>query len=274
MIEEKDLSDLTLDDLVFENRNKSYSSYALRVRYGQYMTRAFIISLTIFLLIAFSPKIKTFLDSIFGTKDNVEMVEKEVEVIAELKDIPIEDDIPPPPPVEIEPPKIETVKFLPPEIKPDKEVKTDELPPKTEALDTTNIASVTQEGEKNLNEMIVDTKGSSVIGGGDDNKVYTYVGEWPEFVGGREAMLKFIGKNFKYPRDAEQKGIEGRVVVGFTVDKTGAITDVYILKGVSTSLDNEAMRVMKSMPNWKPGRNNGSPVRVKYKVDFNCKLPE
>ena len=202
------------------------------------------------------------------------MVEQEVEVIAELKDIPIDEDIPPPPPIEIEPPKIETVKFLPPEIKPDKEVKMEELPPKTDALDTTTIASVNQEGDKNLNEMIVDTKGSSVIGGGDDNKLYTYVAEWPEYVGGNSEMNKFLSKNIRYPRDAEQKGIEGRVIVGFTVDKAGNIADVYLVKGIMASLDNEAMRVVKLMPKWKPGKNNGVPVRVKFKVDIIYRLPE
>ncbi len=276
MTQENSLSStltLTLDDLVFENRNKSYGSYALRVRYGNYMTRAFIISLVIFLLIAFSPKIKTFIDSFLGTKKEV-YEEKEVEVIAELKDIPIDKDIPPPPPVEVEPPKVELVKFLPPEIKPDREVKSEELPPKTQDLDSTNIAAVNQEGDKNLNEVITDVQGSSEIGGGEDNKVYTYVGEWPEFVGGRDAMLKFIGKNIKYPRDAEQKGIEGRVIVGFTVDKTGEITDVHILKGVSATMDKEAERVVKMMPPWKPGKNNGVAVKVKFKVDIVYKLPE
>lgn len=274
MTQENGLSStLTLDDLVFENRNKSYGSYALRVRYGNYMTRAFLISLLIFLLIAFSPKIKTFIDSFLGTKEEV-YEEKEVEVIAELKDIPIDKDIPPPPPVEVEPPKVELVKFLPPEIKPDREVKSEELPPKTQDLDSTNIASVNQEGDKNLNEVITDVQGSSEIGGGEDNKVYTYVGEWPEFVGGRDAMLKFIGKNIKYPRDAEQKGIEGRVIVGFTVDKTGEITDVHILKGVSATMDKEAERVVKMMPPWKPGKNNGVAVKVKFKVDIVYKLPE
>jgi periplasmic protein TonB len=272
MTEEKDLSGLTLDDLVFEKRNKSYGSYALRVRYGNYMTRAFILSLTIFLLIAFSPKIMSFIDSLLGPKQEV-YEEQETEVVAELKDIPIDEEIPPPPPVEVEPPKVELVKFLPPEIKPDREVNSEELPPKTQDLDSTNIASVNQEGDKNLNEAITDVQGSSEIGGGDD-KVYTYVGEWPEFVGGRDAMLKFIGKNIKYPRDAEQKGIEGRVIVGFTVDKTGEITDVHILKGVSASMDKEAERVVKMMPPWKPGKNNGVAVKVKFKVDIVYKLPE
>ncbi len=269
MTEEKELSELSLDDLVFENRNKSYGSYALRVRYGDYLTRAFIISLSVFLLIIFSPKIIALLES-----NTVAVEETEIEVIAELKDIPIEKDIPPPPPIEVEPPKIETVKFLPPEIKPDEQVIVNELPPKTQDLDSTNIASKDQEGDKNLNESINDTQGSTEVGGGEDNKVYTYVGEWPEFVGGNEAMIKFLTKNLKYPRDAEQKGLSGTVVVGFTCGKAGEITSVYILKGVSASLDKEAIRVVQMMPAWKPGKNNGVPVTVKFQVKIRYTLPE
>ncbi|HSZ72894.1 MAG TPA: TonB family protein [Cytophagaceae bacterium] len=272
-MEEKNLSNLTLDDLVFENRNKSYGSYELRTRYGVYVVRAFTIAVALFLLIAFSPKISTWIESLFGANHN-ELVEKEVEVIAELKDIPIEKDIPPPPPVKVEPPKIESVKFLPPEIKPDNEVKKEELPPKTNDLDSIKISSVTQEGDKNINEMIEDVQGNSEIGSGEDNNIYTYVGEWPEFPGGDEARFKFLQKNLVYPRDAERKGIEGRVIVGFTVEKTGEIVDVKILKGVSESMDKEAERVVKMMPKWKPGKNNGVPVRTRHKIFISFKLPE
>jgi protein TonB len=264
----------TLDDLVFEDRNQRYGSYFLRVKYGEYLTQAFVISLTIFLLFVFSPKIKALYDKYFTT-EVADETQVETEVIAELQDVPIEKDMPPPPPLKVEPPKIESVKFLPPEIKPDKEVRNDELPPKTEALDTTNIASVNQEGEKSLNDMIEDNSAGGVVGGNaEDDKVYSYVGEWPEFVGGRAEMLKFISKNIKYPRDAEQKGLEGRVMVGFTVDKSGEITDVYILKGVSATMDKEAERVVRMMPRWKPGKNNGVAVKVKFKVDIVYKLPE
>jgi periplasmic protein TonB len=272
-MEEKNLSNLTLDDLVFENRNKSYGSYALRTKYGVYTVRAFAIAVSLFLLIAFTPKIATMIESWFGV-DQALVEDKEIEVLAVIEDIPIEKDIPPPPPVKVDPPKIESVKFLPPEIKPDNQVKEVELPPKTVDLDSVKISSITQDGDKNLNDMIEDTKGNSEIGGGEDNKLYTYVGEWPEFPGGNAERNKFLSKNLVYPRDAERKGIEGRVIIGFTVEKTGEIVDVKILKGVSESMDKEAERVVKMMPKWKPGKNNGVPVRTRHKVDVVYKLPE
>src|SRR6478735_1235535 len=150
-MEERNLSNLTLDDLVFENRNKSYGSYELRTKYGIYTVRAFAIAVALFLLIAFSPKISTWIESLLGDKKEL-VQEKEVEVLAVIEDIPIEKDIPPPPPIEVEPPKIESVKFLPPEIKPDNQVKEVELPPVVKDLDSVKISSVTQEGDKNLNE--------------------------------------------------------------------------------------------------------------------------
>ncbi|MDB5272614.1 MAG: TonB family protein [Chitinophagaceae bacterium] len=272
-MEEKNLSNLTLDDLVFENRNKSYGSYELRTKYGIYTVRAFAISITVFLLIAFSPKITKLIEGWLG-HNTVQMADKEEEVLAVLEDIPIEKDIPPPPPIKVEPPKIESVKFLPPEIKPDNQVKKEELPPKTIDLDSVKISSVTQEGDKNLNDMIEDVQGNAEIGSGEDNKIYTYVGEWPEFPGGPAERNKFLSKNLVYPRDAERKGIEGRVIIGFTVEKTGEIVDVKILKGVSESMDKEAERVVKMMPKWKPGKNNGVAVRTRHKVDIVYKLPE
>ncbi|MDF2457133.1 MAG: TonB family protein [Cytophagaceae bacterium] len=271
-MEERNLSNLTLDDLVFENRNKSYGSYELRTKYGIYTVRAFAIAIAFFLLLAFSPKISAWIESLWGT-DTAIVKEQEIEVLAVIEDIPIEKDIPPPPPVKVDPPKIESVKFLPPEIKPDNQVKEVELPPVVKDLDSVKISSVTQDGDKDIGEMIEDSRGNSELGK-EDNTIYTYVGEWPEFPGGNAERNKFLSKHLVYPRDAERKGIEGRVIIGFTVEKTGEIVDVKILKGVSESMDNEAMRVVKMMPKWKPGKNNGVAVRTRHKVDVVYKLPE
>jgi len=106
----------------------------------------------------------------------------------------------------------------------------------------------------------------------DSTVVYTYVGEWPSFPGGNGARNRFLSENIVYPRAAEKKGIEGRVIVSFIIEKDGTITNVELLKGVEASLDEEAMRVVKLMPRWNPGKNNGEPVRTKHKVDVVYKL--
>jgi protein TonB len=86
------------------------------------------------------------------------------------------------------------------------------------------------------------------------------------------AMYKFIGKNLKYPASARRMGIEGSVFVSFIVDKAGVISDVQVVKGISADCDKEAERVVKQMPNWKPGKQNGRAVKSKFVLPIKFKL--
>ena len=98
------------------------------------------------------------------------------------------------------------------------------------------------------------------------NKVFDVVEEMPSFPGGQGALMAFLSSNIKYPVVAQENGVQGRVIVGFVVEKDGSITDVKVMRSVDPSLDREAQRVVKAMPRWKPGKQNGSAVRVKYTV--------
>ena len=100
----------------------------------------------------------------------------------------------------------------------------------------------------------------------DTDKIYEQVEEMPSFPGGSNALLSFIAANLKYPVAAQENGIQGRVIVKFVVDKDGRITDVEITRSVAPSLDEEAMRIVKAMPKWKPGKLKGNCVRVKYTI--------
>ncbi|MBC7485178.1 MAG: energy transducer TonB [Cytophagaceae bacterium] len=272
-MEKKNLSNLTLDDLVFENRNKSYGAYELRSKYGVYVVRAFTISVLAFLLLVYSPAITAWVKENLGFKKEAPVVE-EIVYDVELKDVSQEKDIPPPPELPPPPPiKIEMVKYTPDiVIKPDNEVVKEEII--AVIKDSVAIGNQNQEGDKSLNDEITDAGAGNGVVGEDPNKVYNYVGEWPEFPGGKGELNKFLSKNVVYPRDAEKKGLFGKVIVSFTVEKTGEIIDVKILKGVSESLDKEAIRVVKLMPKWKAGKNNGVPVNVKFKVDINYTMTE
>lgn len=107
----------------------------------------------------------------------------------------------------------------------------------------------------------------------DDSKIYTDAVEVaPEYPGGYNAMFDFISKNVKYPKESKEKGIEGRVYVQFVVEKDGSLNEITVLRGVSEDIDAEAIRVVKAMPNWKPGMNEGKTVRVQYVLPFNFKL--
>ena len=94
----------------------------------------------------------------------------------------------------------------------------------------------------------------------------------PQYLGGPSALFEYLSQNIKYPSVAEENGVQGRVLVTFVVERDGTITDVRVVKSVDPSLDKEAQRVVNSMPRWIPGKQNGSPVRVKYTVPVTFKL--
>lgn len=97
-------------------------------------------------------------------------------------------------------------------------------------------------------------------------KVFDVVEEMPSFPGGQGALMFYLASNIKYPVVAQENGVQGRVIVSFVVERDGSISDVRVARSVDPSLDREAQRVVKSMPRWKPGKQNGSAVRVKYTV--------
>ena len=106
----------------------------------------------------------------------------------------------------------------------------------------------------------------------DKNGVYQIVEEMPMFPGGEQAMLDYVSKNVVYPSEAQEKGISGRVFVGFIVEKDGSVNEVKVLRGIGGGCDEESVRVIKSMPKWKPGKMKGKPVRVSYMMPIIFKL--
>ena len=107
----------------------------------------------------------------------------------------------------------------------------------------------------------------------EEEVVFVVVESMPEFPGGQQALFKYLSENVKYPVIAQDNGIQGRVICQFVVNKDGSIVDVEVVRsGGDPSLDKEAIRVIKSMPKWKPGKQRGKPVRVKYTVPVNFKL--
>ena len=108
--------------------------------------------------------------------------------------------------------------------------------------------------------------------GMDENGVYMVCDQMPMYPGGMQELLKYLQKNIQYPQDAKEKGIHGRVIVQFIVEKDGNIKDTKVIRGVDSSLDNEALRVINAMPKWEPGKHNGEAVSVKYTVPVAFKL--
>ena len=107
----------------------------------------------------------------------------------------------------------------------------------------------------------------------EEEVVFVVVESMPEFPGGAQAMMKYIAENIKYPVIAQENGIQGRVICQFVVEKDGKVSDIQVVRSSGeASLDKEAVRVINSMPKWKPGKQRGKPVRVKYTLPVNFRL--
>ena len=258
-------------DLVFEGRNKAYGAYRLRKSTTKRNILA-MVAVVILLIVAFIIlTVKNFVDEQRAKVAMTQVAEltnyKQPEKKAEVKQKK----------VEVEPERVvervkSSIKFTAPVIKKDEEVKPDEeLKTQDELMSTkTAIGTFDVKGNDDANGEIL--KAKEVIAEPEppkheeENKVFDIVEQQPLFPGGPAALMKYISENTKYPVVAQENGVQGRVTVQFVVEKDGSISDVHVLRGVDPSLDKEAVRVVKSMPRWTPGKQNGITVRVNYRV--------
>ena len=107
------------------------------------------------------------------------------------------------------------------------------------------------------------------VGCVDNDTIYNNVNEMPEFPGGIEGLMEYVAKNVKYPESARENNLQGRVIVKFVIEKDGTVTNVEVGRGWGNELDDEAVRVVKAMPKWKPGKQDGKPVRVSFMLPIN-----
>ena len=272
-----DLIDNSWVDLVFEGKNQEYGAYVLRKETGKRNVKALIwvlIGIAIIFAVAYANL------AIQNAMKQNASIETDVELskLAQKKEAKVERK---------EPVKVETeqkvvekvkssVKFTAPEIKKDDEVKPEDEIKSQDDLSKTNTAIGTfdvkgndeAEGEVlKAKEVVVDEKPKE-----EETKVFDVVEQMPSFPGGPSALMQYLSSNIKYPVVAEENGVQGRVVCTFVVERDGSITDVRVIKSVDPSLDKEAVRVVKSMPKWIPGKQNGSAVRVKYTVPVTFRL--
>jgi len=137
-------------------------------------------------------------------------------------------------------------------------------------VETETIEVTTEETET---EVVIAAPVEAPVEEEEEEVVFVVVESMPEFPGGQQALFKYLSENVKYPVIAQENGIQGRVICQFVVNKDGSIVDVEVVRsGGDPSLDKEAIRVIKTMPKWKPGKQRGKPVRVKYTVPVNFKL--
>jgi periplasmic protein TonB len=146
-------------------------------------------------------------------------------------------------------------------------VKEEEVPPKQEELKEIKVAEKTVEGDKNAEEVVnTDLDAGKGVVEAPSNEVFMFVEQMPEFPGGEEALQRYLQKNINYPTFALENDITGRVYMEFVVDNNGEIYDVTIKKDIGGGCGKEAERVVKNMPKWTPGKQNGKPVKVRFNL--------
>ncbi len=259
-------------DVVFENKNKSYGAYQLRQRNSSTTTRALLFASAAYVLLFLTPKI---IGMIKGAMPEEEVV-KQVEVAIQPPP-PIDPKTPPPPPVEPPPPKQDQVKFPPPIVKPDVQVR-DQEPPQIEDLKKADPGQKTIAGDPDADIVIAAPVGegpkqAAVV---EDTKVYDFVSieTPPGFPGGINKFYQYVQKSVKYPPMAAENNIQGKVFLSFVVEKNGELTDIKVDRKLGGGTDEEAVRVLKNSPRWTPGIQNGKPVRVKYNIPISFTLSQ
>lgn len=264
-------------EMVFEGRNKEYGAYRLRKNAGKRnlysLITIFIAALAIWGGISLVKFVESRTKSVAQTSvtevSALNQPKKKAEVKQQKK-------------VKLEQPEkvVErvksSVKFTAPVIKKDDEVKPeDELKTQDELMSTkTAIGALDVKGNDDANGEVLKIKEAVAQPEPkpEVEKVFDVVEQMPSFPGGPSALMEWLSNNVKYPVVAQENGVQGRVVVSFVVERDGSITDVKVVRGVDPSLDREASRVVRAMPRWIPGKQNGSAVRVKYNVPVAFRL--
>lgn len=265
-------------DIVFEDKNKAYGAYKMRLTSSNRHLWAFVIVFLFAVLVAFLPTIISSVQGAIsaarGGADNL----TESSVLANL-DTPIEDQVPeenivrqpeaPPPP-----PLKSTIQFTAPVMVKAEEIGDDEGLSQDKLADAKEQISVaTVKGTDDVHGIdIADLQEHKVIAEEKKEEIFYGVEQSPVYPGGEEEMFRYISNNLRYPPIAAENGIEGRVTIRFVIDKNGKVGNVEVLRGFDTACDREAVRVISSMPNWQPGRQNGRAVNVYFTIPVVFKL--
>jgi protein TonB len=241
-----------LDEILFQNRNKIYGAYLLRKKYHKQLLLSFLIIISVFSTIALI---------VFLLINQPEPEIKESPFFSEFMPQPQTNQIQPPEELLPELKKLEkkAAYVVPKIVNSDDDLTSNDLNVDQERSDTTNLGT-SNNGSSNG---VLDGSGT------DDNAIYTYVQELPAFPGGEQALKSFIQRNMIYPKLAQQNKIQGRVYVSFVVEKNGSLTDIKVVQGIGAGCDDEALRVVRLMPKWKPGRRQGHEVRCYISMPLN-----
>ncbi len=282
MAKDVDLTSREWREIVFEGKNKEFGAYKLRESSPARHTKA-IVSVLIAVAIILVLLILS-VSGVFSKPEEEQITTATVQEITtvdteeEIEEEPEEEFVLPPEPEEIVAPEevanqqqvTDLLIVEDDKLEEDKQVKNQE-----EVLDNEAAVGAVDitEGTNDLNKIIIKDEVIAAPKVEEEQPMnIAMVEQKPEFNGGEAAMYKWLSDNIVYPSAASEEGVQGRVVVEFVVGKDGSITNVRVVRPRHPALDKEAVRVVKAMPKWIPGRNNGQPVKVTYTLPVTFKL--
>ncbi|GHT20508.1 cell envelope biogenesis protein TonB [Bacteroidia bacterium] len=263
-------------DMVFENKNKAYGSYQLRLGSSSRHIWAFVIVLIASIFIALVPMIYGAVRSVFVQQQGLDA---SVE-LANLQDAPedkveeqiVKPEAPPPPPLRT------TIAFVPPKMVDASELNEDNMQKTQDDLQKTDavVSFQTHQGSDDLNAVNPEDLIAQqvIVEKPKEEEIFVSVEQGAEFPGGIQELYKHISDNLRYPAIAQENGIQGKTTLRFVVEKDGSVSDVTVLRGFDTNCDKEAVRVVKSLPKFQPGRQNGRAVRQYYTIPITFKLQQ
>jgi protein TonB len=249
----------SFDDIVFDLRNKEYGAYRLRKKYNRNVIIGALVGVIILGTAVITPHLYAK-----AMESKAKKAERQVEMVMENLDQPADQVAPPPPPP---PPPAETVqqnRYVPP-------VVVDSVKPEEAAQLMTADQAQNEVVNEEYIEAVEEVK-EEVAEVEAEPEPFVVVEEMPMFPGGEVELLKYIGEHTNYPEVAKENNIQGRVIVRFCVTSKGTVNQISVLKGVDPELDKEAVRVVSTLPTFKPGKQGGKPVPVWYMVPITFTL--
>ncbi len=280
MAKDVDLSSKEWCDIVFDGKNKEYGAYQLRATSVKRHTKA-LLSVVIVLALILTAIILVITGVFKSADEDINAKNEQEEVIMAPEDIPEEEE------------QMEIPEQKPEEVQAEEEVAATQAVTEVKIVETVdkdrevkdqeqvleNTAQLGADDHKGVEDVNRDRVVKDVVEEKPVEKPkeegplsVAMVEQKPSFPGGESAMYKWLQDNIIYPAAASEEGVQGKVTVQFIVEKDGSITHVQVVRGKHPALDAEAARVIRKMPRWTPGRNNGQPVRVTYHLPVQFKL--
>jgi len=251
------------DEIVFENRNKEYGAYKMRKKYS----RTLIISMIIGIIIIATAVITPYLNAKAMEDQRQAREEVQVEIKMENLDQPSETVAPPPPPPPPPSDVVQQNRYVPP-------VVVDTIKPEEMTQLMTVDEAQIEVVDRAVDEIFIfqEEVKEEIQEEEPEPEPFVVVEEMPMFPGGEAALLAYIFQNTQYPEVAKENNIQGRVIIRFCVTSKGTVNQISVLKGVDPELDEEAKRVVSTLPTFRPGRQGGKPVPVWFMVPITFTL--